>query len=345
MRALYAPMSVGDYCAGLNDFSIRVNQDYQRNSGLWTSTARSFFLESILLEYPIPKIFLYANIDLSTRRTVKEIVDGQQRSEALRLFYNGKTRLSIKLETEELRGKKYNQLPGEYQTAFLSYQLPIDQFSGVSEADVREAFRRMNSSNVPLNEEEQRNAIFQGPFKWFIQSIGRQFNERLYNIGLFSKRDLIRMADTKSYADIAFALDRGIATTKGTNLNGLYKKYNTSFEQEDHFRELMIYGIEQFIERSDLHDRVLLKPHVFQTIVLILIARRFDVSYADQPAELEPDVAQDTDQHSYELDDLLAALRDPDANPELVKFTGAVGKGTNVASARAIRYLYLDKVI
>lgn len=44
--------------------SITVNYDYQRKGGLWSSHARSFFIESILLEYPIPKIFLYASIDL-----------------------------------------------------------------------------------------------------------------------------------------------------------------------------------------------------------------------------------------------------------------------------------------
>lgn len=97
MRAIYAPMSVGDYCSALEEGSITVNTDYQRNSGLWSAIARSFFIESIILQYPIPKLFLYANIDLASRKTIKEIVDGQQRSQALSMFYNGKMRLSTKL--------------------------------------------------------------------------------------------------------------------------------------------------------------------------------------------------------------------------------------------------------
>ena len=48
----------------------------------------------------------------------------------------------------------------------LQYQI------GVKEEEVREAFRRMNANNVPLNAEEQRNAQYQGEFKWFIVNAG-----------------------------------------------------------------------------------------------------------------------------------------------------------------------------
>ena len=117
-----------------------VNDEYQRNTGIWASYARSYFIESILLEYPIPKIFLYSKVDLKSRQSVKEIVDGQQRSHALQNFYNRKFRLSSKIETEQLRGKNYNQLGEDYQSAFLSYSLPIDEFRGVQPPEIQESF-------------------------------------------------------------------------------------------------------------------------------------------------------------------------------------------------------------
>ena len=171
MKANASPMSVADYCNAMQEKKIIVNSDYQRKDGLWNAPARSFFIESILLEYPIPKLFVYAKLDLKTRGVIKEIVDGQQRSQALMMFYENKLALSKNIETEELRGMKYNKLSEEWQTKFLSYQLPVDQFSGVPEDEVREAFRRMNANNVPLNAEEQRNARYQGDFKWFINGI------------------------------------------------------------------------------------------------------------------------------------------------------------------------------
>ena len=83
MKANPSPMSVADYCHDYNNGKISVNDDYQRNVGLWTAQARSFFIESILLEFPIPKLYLHARLDLRSRQQVKEVVDGQQRTQAL----------------------------------------------------------------------------------------------------------------------------------------------------------------------------------------------------------------------------------------------------------------------
>jgi hypothetical protein len=71
MKANPWPMSVADYCQGILAKKIIVNEEYQRKGGLWTTQAKSYFIESILLEYPIPKLFLYAKLDLKTRETVK----------------------------------------------------------------------------------------------------------------------------------------------------------------------------------------------------------------------------------------------------------------------------------
>lgn len=345
MRANFSPMSVNDYCQALNAGSIIVNSDYQRKGGLWTSTARSFFIESILLEYPIPKIFLYANVDLSTRKTIKEIVDGQQRSQALQLFYNNRAQLSNRLETEELRGKKYRQLPGEYQSAFLTYQLPIDQFAGVPDSEVRESFRRMNSSNVPLNDEEQRNAKFQGPFKWFIYNFGRLYNEALYSVGVFSKRDLARMADTRTYAEVAYGLENGISTTKAEELDALYRHHNVTFDAEVEFEERMTFGFDRYLEHEELHAKTLLRAHLVQTLVLLFLERRYQLGLTQQAQGLAPETAAHLSEHRYGLDDLIAAIAEPEDFPELAAFSASSRVGTNVSTARAIRFLYFGQAV
>lgn len=115
MIAQSAPMAVGDYCTAMVERSIVVNKEYQRNPGIWKREARSFFIESILLQYPIPKIFLYSKVDLATRRSVKEIVDGQQRSMALLDFYNNGFRLSKNVDTPELRQLNYDGLSDEWK--------------------------------------------------------------------------------------------------------------------------------------------------------------------------------------------------------------------------------------
>lgn len=345
MKANASPMSVADYCNAMKEKKIIVNSDYQRKDGLWNTPARSFFIESILLEYPIPKMFVYAKLDLKTRGVIKEIVDGQQRSQALMLFYENKLALSKNIETVELRGMKYNKLSDDWQTKFLSYQLPVDQFSGVPEDEVRDAFRRMNANNVPLNAEEQRNARYQGEFKWFINRIAESYKEFLLSLGLLSRRDLIRMTDLRLYAEIALTLDEGFITVKGMQLDKLYKKYNAEFHNASVFQEKISYGVDYFINNEILHQDVLLRMHVFQSIVIAAIATRFDENFEQQAIHTYPAILSAVQQHNYPVDTLISSLREPAAYPALREFVKASSEATNTAVARTTRFLYFKQAL
>lgn len=344
MLAVYSPMSVGDYCKALNDNLIRVNEEYQRNAGIWASYARSFFIESILLEYPIPKIFLYSKVDLRTRSTVKEIVDGQQRSHTLQNFYNKKFKLSSKIETEELRGKNYNQLSEEYQSRFIAYSLPIDEFRGVQPVQIQDSFRRMNASNVPLNDEEQRNARFQGPFKWFIQRVANRFSEQLRAVGVISRRDIIRMGDTRLYAEIIHTVLNGFVTTKGPQIDALYKRFNTAFEEEDLFFSYLNSGINRAVQDVVDGERELQRGYMFQTIALIYIDREYHLGLREKAGAAAPDVAEVVQGGAVDLPILIESLRSPENHQSLSEFADAT-KGTNVGRAKAVRFLYLDAAL
>jgi hypothetical protein len=343
MLAIYSPMSVGDYCNALNQKIIMVNDEYQRNTGLWSSYAKSFFIESILLEYPIPKIFLYSKIDLRTRSTIKEIVDGQQRSHTLQSFFNKKFRLSTKLETEDLRGKNYNQISEELQSIFLSYSLPIDEFRGVQPIQIQESFRRMNASNIPLNDEEQRNAKFQGSFKWFIQEVAHRYSEILRLAGVFSRRDIIRMVDTRLYSEVIHSIESGFVTTKSAQIDALYRKHNSEFEKEAEYLEYLKVGVEKGIQEISDGERELSRGYIFQSIMLVLIDRHFNLGMKQKAAETAPDVASSISDSKFEMSILINCLRDPEEFPELGEFVNST-KGTNVGRAKAIRFLYLDAV-
>lgn len=344
MLAVYSPMSVGDYCKSFNDGLITVNDEYQRNAGIWSSYARSFFIESILLEYPIPKIFLYSKVDLKTRGTVKEIVDGQQRSHALLTFYNKKFKLSSKIETEELRGKNYNQLSEEFQSKFIAYSLPIDEFRGVLPPDIQESFRRMNASNVPLNDEEQRNAKFQGPFKWFIQRAAHRFSEHLRAIGVLSRRDIIRMGDTRLYSEILHTIVNGFVTTKGTQIDALYRRFNVNFDEEDQYFEYLRVGIDQAVHEVATGERELQRGYMFQSLALIFIDRHFNLGLKQRALDAAPEVGALLQLGGVDLAILIDGLRDPEGHPMLTEFVDST-KGTNVARAKAVRFLYLDAAV
>ena len=297
-----------------------------------------------MLEYPIPKIFLYSKVDLQSRQTVKEIVDGQQRSHALQQFYNKKYRLSSKIETEELRGKNYNQLSEEHQSIFLGYSLPIDEFRGVQPVEIQESFRRMNASNVPLNEEEQRNARFQGPFKWFIQGIAHRFSEPLQAIGVLSRRDIIRMADTRIFSEVVHTIINEFVTTKAAQLDGLYRRYNSTFEEADRFEQMLEFGVARVLDDIALRERELLRGYMFQTLMLVHIDREYSCGLLAAAQAMVPEVMIQIAGGGVDLPVLIDSLREPDEHPQLSEFIGST-KGTNVARAKAVRFLYLNAAV
>lgn len=340
MRAQSSPMSVADYCQDYAAGKIRINEEYQRRVGLWTSQARSYFIESILLEFPIPKIYVHARLDLKSRQVIKEVVDGQQRTQALMYFYQNKQKLTINIDTEELRGLKYSQLDDEWKSRFLSYSLPIDQFQGTSDEEIREAFRRMNANNVPLNDEEQRNAHFQGEFKWFIVRIGDKYQQSLNSVGLFSRRDLIRMADLKLYSEMALAIDSGFSTVKGKQIDALYRKYNAAFPEAVEFERLLSTAIESVVANPALVQPVFLRGHIFQSLALACLALQDQTVKAKLVDSADAALVGRIQAQAVSIDVLATALRDPDQYVSLQDFLDAASKKTNVEETKRIRFLY-----
>ena len=159
--------TVADYCNAHKRQEVLVDRKYQRNSRVWPQRAQSYLIETILRGFPMPKLALHQKTDLTSRKSLKYVVDGQQRTNAIVDFFNGDLTLSRSLELEEARGRTLDSLSQELQETFLSYPLQFDQFEAADEDVVREYFRRINSFTTPLNPEERRHANFQGNMKWF----------------------------------------------------------------------------------------------------------------------------------------------------------------------------------
>ena len=344
MKANAAPISVADYCLAQIAGTIKVNRDYQREENVWSSYMKSYFIESILLGYPIPKLFLYVNYDLHTRKSIKEIVDGQQRSAALRQFYENNLQVSVKIETKEFHGKKYRHLSEQHQQLFLSYSLPIDEFTGVGEDEIREAFTRMNVNNIALNPEELRNAKYRGDFKFFLVRFAKSFREFLLSIKLISRRDVIRMADLRMFAEIFYIFDRGIHTTKSEQIDDLYKRYDSEFPREDNYTEICSKSVQFWLDNAFGDYEGICRRHVFYTHVAAIAEHLYPGQITSL---LDPDQQTLVDQivaKKIPLHQLSAALGETengnDVHP-LKEFIDACTAKTNVGHEKLIRFSYL----
>ena len=343
MQVSQSPYNVGDYCAAMDRSEIIVNHDYQRSAKVWPPAARSFLIETMLLGYPMPKVSLFQNTDVKSRKTIKEIVDGQQRSLAIHDFYHDKFSISRKAELDAAAGRTYRQLDEDLQAKFLSYALSVDLFIGATKEDIREIFRRMNSYTVPLNAEEKRHAKWQGNFKWFVYRLSKRYDETFKNIGAFTEKQLNRMQDAKLLSDLTYALFNGITTTKPAQLDQLYQKYDKEFDEADAIEKLIAEAMEQVTAWEPIHNTPLMKPYHLYALLLAVIhtlhpQKSLKSSYEVKKHKIKDDVAL------ANLTTLAAAFEEEEPDQQFKAFVGS-GAATNVAEQRNIRFEWMCRAL
>jgi hypothetical protein len=334
-------MTVADYCAGMDSRGIVVNREYQRSDKVWPDPARSYLIESIVLGYPVPKLSLYQITDLKSRKTVKEIVDGQQRSTAIHDFFHDRLALARSLDTQGLAGRKYSELEPELQRQFLDFSLSLDLFVSATREEIVEVFRRINSYTIPLNPEEHRHAIYQGQFKWFINRISKRFASLLLRIGLFSEKSLVRMADAKLFVEVCDALLNGIRTTNKRILDGVYSQKDKQFAEEKDLLKQITDALDQLAEWPEIHKSVLMRPYVTYSLLLALTHMRGRVSTLE-PLFPSPRLKTfDKGSAIANLSLLSEALENPDESAGFKGFIAACSGKTNTKQQRETRFKWM----
>ena len=266
--------TVADYCNAFNRKEVLVDKQYQRNARVWPERAQSYLIETILRGFPMPKLALHQQTDVKSRKSIKYVVDGQQRTNAIVDFFDGTLSLSPSLELQEARGRTFDDLTEDLQEAFLSYPLQFDQFEVAEEDVVREYFRRINSFTTPLNAEERRHAIFQGNMKWFILKLAERHTNTLVSLRTLSAQEVVRMADRKLFAEIVHAMLNGVKTTNTKMLNGLYRTYDADdVPEEDELLRAIDSACSTILGwRELLPTGLVQRSHIFYSLMLAVIS-------------------------------------------------------------------------
>lgn len=328
---------------------IRVNRDYQRSDEVWPRAAQSFLIETILTDFPVPKLFLHSKTDLRTKKTVKEIVDGQQRTKAITDFFHDAYRLSRNVELDDAAGRLFSQLPPPLQQKFKDYSLQFDMFVGATDQEVREVFRRMNSFTVPLNPEEQRHADYQGEFKWFMRSLSSDYGEAFRAAGTFSQKALVRMQDQKLLTEICSAYFDGITTTSKTTLTRVYRDHDKveDFPQRNDLDGRIRDALDWLIASEDLFETPLAKPH--QMYALILAVMHLQTPIDSLVGDFDPEDVSiaDDDVALVNLSRLAEVLEVEDVRHagRLKPFYRASAEKTNVEKQRSTRFTWFCKAL
>ena len=161
-----------------------LNPEFQRRHR-WDVVKKSKLIESIIMNVPIPPIFLY-----EISYSVYEVMDGLQRLTAIAQFYNNEFKLEGLEEWSELNGYTYSSLPEQVRKGvdrrYIS-SIILLQETAKNETEAKRlkqlVFERINSGGATLTYQESRNAIYPGVLNNLCIKLARDANFcKIWNI-------------------------------------------------------------------------------------------------------------------------------------------------------------------
>ena len=229
-------LTISDIINMLDRREMVINPNYQRNSGLWSLSAKSYFIDTILEQYTFPSIYIRQNLDPQKKIPIKEIVDGQQRISTIREFIRGELRLNK--SSKRFVNMKYGDLSEEEKYQFSLYQVPLNLITLASDEDILELFRRINTFTTTLLPAEKRHASYQGKFKWFVNELTEKYSRVLLEYGVLTQKQILRMQDGELIVELCILLDKGMTNKSNAEFDKIYLKYNEEFPNENEWNSI-----------------------------------------------------------------------------------------------------------
>lgn len=230
-----APYPVSDFLQweGLKQLSL--TPKFQRRD-VWTPKAKSYLIDSIIRNMPIPPIFLRLSVDAKQKKVVREVIDGQQRLRAVLAFMAGDFTIS-RVHNKDFGDIPYENLPDNVKSDFLSYKFQVNTLENVSDAEVLRIFARLNTYTTPLKGQELINAEFFGAFKERVYEIALQHYTFWTANNIFSDAKIARMAEAEFTSELIVTMLDGFRQTKLGDLRTYYVKFDDDFPAGDRIQK------------------------------------------------------------------------------------------------------------
>lgn len=164
--------TIKDVLNEITEGKININPDYQRNY-VWNTVQSSKLIESILINIPIPNIYLS-----QTMTGTWEVIDGVQRLTTLKKFFSNEYELKGLEVLPELNKKKYDDLSEEIKNYLDDKIIRYVRIKNESSEDIKfDVFMRLNQGSIKLNEQELRNCLYRGELNDLLKRISESSNK------------------------------------------------------------------------------------------------------------------------------------------------------------------------
>lgn len=301
---------------------------YQRRS-TWTSSQQSYLINTIFERKPIPAIYIRHALNLEKGISVKEIVDGQQRTRSILDYCKGNFTARLPNSTKRV---KFGDLSKAEHERFLLTAIPVGYLLGATDADVIDIFARINSVSKTLNAQEKRNALFSGEFKQFAVEQAVQRTEFWRMNEVFSDTDISRMLEVQFVSDLILNLLNGLSDFTPARLNKLYEEFDADFPRAKEISDRLerIFTFISSLDPDAIAGTIFSRQPLFFSLFLVLDSIKSPKKKTVEAALFEMDDRfLDEDIHSV-------------ADMEFVKASAA---STQRITQRNIRDNYIRKFI
>lgn len=199
--------------------------DFQRRL-VWTNKDKVEFVRTVLEGYPFPEVYIAAGkVDPKTGEGSEVLVDGQQRLTTLYQYFKGSPDIKVSNKIP-----KYSELQEDKQIEFLEYRVVVRDMGNMPVDEIREVFKRINSTSYGLNAMELHNSRFNGEFK--------MLGEDISELPFFEDHKVFTSSDIKRMNDVKYCLTMIIAamstyTNRDKELEEFLEKYNEEFPEKE----------------------------------------------------------------------------------------------------------------
>jgi hypothetical protein len=201
---------------------LDMDPPFQRRS-VWNDKYREEFIDTILLDYPVPAIFVFGRIDQEGNATF-QLVDGKQRLTAVFDFISGHLHVGDGSPITAFRSRAFSDLPADTKIAFFEYDFPVEYLPTNNEDVVNSIFDRLNRNMARLTAQELRHAKFSGRFiesaeelsDWMAEKLPKQFPR-------ITEQSRRQMKDVEVVATLLLFLEEG---PKGYSVLDLDKAFS-----------------------------------------------------------------------------------------------------------------------
>lgn len=365
MRFEHGTQNISWFQKEYKEGTITLRPPYQRKP-VWAARQKCYLIESILLNMPVPEIFVHETTT-PDGETVHAIVDGQQRIRTVLQFLGLTTVVDGKPEVEEEEfvgfaldkferraepspwlGKRFAELPKEERVKFFEYKFHIRYLYTADELELREMFRRLNRYLTALNAQELRHATYVGPFARLAEDLAE--NEYWLKSGLITRALIRRLGDVDFVSQLIIGVIHGPEGGSAAIVDEYYRTYEDydleeGIPDQRRARKLFDHAL-SFIQRlfPDLQNESDLRWGNRADFYSLFVAMADVIREHDVPAE----------KHVPELRSVLAKLsrdvnrRLADENVttslDVIDYVRAIEKGVNDKARRADRHRILVRL-